>query len=1057
MMLKKSIITVFVLSVLVTIPVHAATIVWVSEWMINPQGLSYDHGWIELLEADGHTVLADMTTNYMTLDAGKLATLENADLIIVSRSTNSGNYVEDDEETQWNSIETPLILMSGYLTRSSRWQWINSTAINEFQAEAMMRVVDAGHQIFTGVTPVNGQIDMIDGSVDSGQNTFLNASDVGNGTLIAQRVDDSSVWIAEWQAGVPFYSGNTQVPAEKRMLFTAGGGGSQTAGTLNLTENGQKIFINAVHYMLGLSLQLGNATDPKPSEGEINVLRDAILSWTPGEYADKHNVYFGTNFDDVNTADTTSPLLVGPAQDASSFNIGRLEFEKTYYWRIDEINAPPDTTVFKGPVWNFTTESLTYPIPGEKITATASNYLTGQEPEETINGSGLDPNGLHSKDTSMMWLTPTGQTVPVWIMYEFNKPYKLREMLVWNYNGDSLLTFFGLKDVVIEYSTDGTNWIQIEDVTELNKAPGAIDYAANTIVAFGDVVAKHVRITATSNWSNGAFAQFGLSEVQFIYIPVSARQPSPDDTATDVPIDTILSWKPGREAAEHNLYLSADRQEVTGGIVPVITVNETSYTPPTLDIGKTYYWRVDEVNNMQTPATWQSDIWSFTTSEYIVVDDFESYNDTAAGTPGSNLVYATWTDGYDDQSINGSTIGYPMGNSLENSIVHEGKNSVPLLYDNSTATLSEVTVDTAKLDIGRNWTIGSARALSLWFYGDPNNATTEQMYVKLNGVKIIYNGDPSDIADPQWIQWDIDLASFGINLNNVTELTIGLERTTGAGGSGTVLIDDIRLYGARCLPSVQKPAGDLNDDCVVDYSDLSLMADNWLTAAVPEDAWSGVFTGGDIGTPAAAGSFNLNGDIYTIQGSGADIWSTTDAFHYAYRQISGNFQMTVRAIDVTAFPGNDGWTKAGIMVRKSLDADSANAFMAVTDTAAGGSTFQWRSAANGDSTSQHLLENSYTITEPVCIRLVRQENTFTGYVFLEGMWQQQGQATVTMTDPVYIGLAVTSHSDGDLSTVTFDRACAFSAGELQQDDVIDFKDFALLADTWLGELFWPNW
>jgi hypothetical protein len=1057
MMFNKSIITVFVLSVLVAIPVHAATIVWVSEWLTNPQGLSYDHGWIELLEADGHTVIADMTNNYMTLDAAKLATLENADLIIFSRTSNSGNYVDDDEETQWNSIETPLILMSAYLTRSSRWQWINSTAITEFQAEAMMRVVDSGHQIFTGVAPVNGQIDMIDGSVDSGQNTFLNASDVGNGTLIAQRADDNSVWIAEWQAGIPFYSGDTQIPAEKRMLFTAGGGGSQTAGSLNLTENGQRIFINAVRYMLGLNLELGYATNPKPYEGEVDVLRDTILSWTPGEYADKHNVYFGMNFDDVNAADTSSPLLVGPAQDANSLNIGRLEFEKTYYWRIDEINAPPDTTVFKGPVWNFTTEYLAYPIPGEKITATATSYLVGQEPEETINGSGLDPNSLHSKDTSMMWLTPTGQTTPVWIKYEFDKPHKLHEMLVWNYNGNSILTFFGLKDVVIEYSVDGTNWTQIEDVTILNVAPGAIDYAANTIVAFGDVVAKYVRITAASNWSNGVFSQFGLSEVRFMYIPVSARQPNPDDTATDIPIDTNLGWKPGREAAEHNLYLSTNRQEVAKGTIPLATVNQTSYSPPTLDIGKTYYWRVDEINNIRTPATWQGDIWSFTTSEYIVVDDFESYNDTATGTPGSNLVYATWTDGYDDHSINGSTMGYPSGNSLENSTVHGGRNSVPLLYDNGTATLSEVTVNTSMLDIGRNWTIGSARALSLWFYGDPNNATTEQMYVKLNSVKIIYNGDPSDIANPQWTQWDIDLASFGIDLNNVMELIIGFERTTGAGGSGTVLIDDIRLYGARCLPSVQKPAGDLNDDCVVDYFDLVLMADNWLTTAVPEDAWNGAFTGVDIGTPTTAGSFSLNGGTYTIQGSGADIWSTTDAFHYAYRQTSGDFQMTVRAVDITAFPGNDGWTKAGIMVRKSLNADSANVFMAVTDTAAGGSTFQWRSATNGDSTSQRLLENSYTITKPVCIRLVRQGNLFTGYVFLEGMWQQQGQTTVTMTDPVYIGLAVTSHSDDDLSTVTFDRACAYSAGELQRDDVIDFKDFAILADTWLGELLWPNW
>jgi len=1057
MMLKKSIFTVFVLSIFITTPVHAETIVWVSEWLTNPQDLSFDHGWIELLEADGHTVIADTAIDHMTLDAAKLATLENADLIIVSRTSNSGNYDDGDEITQWNSIETPLILMNAYLTRSSRWQWINSTAINEYQAETMLSVVEASHQVFTGVIPANGQIDMIDGSVNTGQVTFINTSDVGNGTLIAQRTDDNSVWIAEWEAGVSYYSGTTQVPAEKRMLFTAGGSAAQESGTLNLTEDGQRMFINAVRYMLGLSVELGYATNPKPSNDSVDVPRDVILSWTPGEYADKHDVYFGTNFDDVNTAGTDSPLLVGPAQDANSFNTGRLEFEKTYYWRIDEINAPPDTTVFKGPVWNFTVESFTYPIPGENITATASSQAPGQGPEETINNSGLDANDLHSEDTSMMWLTAEGESGPVWIMYEFNKPYKLHEMLVWNYNGNTILALFGLKNVVIEYSIDGTNWIQIENVTELDRAPGKTGYAANTFVAFGDVPVKYVRITADGNWSNGAFGQYGLSEVRFMHIPVSARQPNPNDTATDIPIDTILSWQAGREAAEHNLYLSTDQQAVTGGEAPVITVSQTGYTPPILDIGRTYYWRIDEVNNAQIPTTWQSDIWSFTTSEYLVVDDFESYNDIPNGQEGSRLVYDTWLDGIADSSKGGSQIGYFAGTSLEIDIVHSGSQSVPLLYDNSAVNLSEVTVNTNDLDIGGNWTIGSARALSLWFYGDPNNAITEQLYVKLNGTKIIYNGDPADIANPQWTQWDIDLASFGIDLNNVTQLTIGLERTAGAGGSGTIFIDDIRLYGARCLPSVQKPSGDLNNDCVVDYSDLALMADNWLAIPVPESVWSGVFSGSDIGEIGPAGSFSLDGNIYTIQASGADIWSTADAFHYAYRQISGDCQMTVRVTDITAFPGNDGWTKAGIMIRQSLDAGSANAFIAATDTAVGGSTFQWRTQENGDSTSQRLLEEDYTITKPACIRLVRQGNTFTGYVSLEGVWQQQGQATVTMTDPVYIGLAVASHSDGDLSTATFDRACAFSAGELQQDDVIDFKDFALLADTWLGELLWPNW
>jgi hypothetical protein len=103
-------------------------------------------------------------------------------------------------------------------------------------------------------------------------------------------------------------------------------------------------------------------------------------------------------------------------------------------------------------------------------------------------------------------------------------------------------------------------------------------------------------------------------------------------------------------------------------------------------------------------------------------------------------------------------------------------------------------VGTGDLAIGGDWAKGSAETLVLWFYGDPANAATERMYVKVDGEKVDYPGDVADIARPIWKQWNIDLAALGINLSNVTQLTIGFERTGASGGSGTVLIDDLRLY-----------------------------------------------------------------------------------------------------------------------------------------------------------------------------------------------------------------------------------------------------------------------
>jgi len=94
--------------------------------------------------------------------------------------------------------------------------------------------------------------------------------------------------------------------------------------------------------------------------------------------------------------------------------------------------------------------------------------------------------------------------------------------------------------------------------------------------------------------------------------------------------------------------------------------------------------------------------------------------------------------------------------------------------------------------------------LSLWFRGDPNNSVAEQMYVKLNGVKLTYDGDAESLTRTAWQPWNINLVDFGVNLGNVTELSIGLERSGVAGGKGVVYIDDIRLYPLN--PQLVTPA-----------------------------------------------------------------------------------------------------------------------------------------------------------------------------------------------------------------------------------------------------------
>ncbi|MBN2182722.1 MAG: discoidin domain-containing protein [Sedimentisphaerales bacterium] len=561
-------------------------------------------------------------------------------------------------------------------------------------------------------------------------------------------------------------------------------------------ENQQLIVRSSEHEMGGSLLEgdvsplVGIALDPQPDDNNPDVIRDVVLSWTPGEFAATHNVYLGTNFDDVNNADTSSPLLVGPGVNINNFNPGRLEFGQTYYWRVDEVNAAPDFTPYKGYTWTFTVEPYSITIPEDSITATASSQAEGQGPENTINSSGLDANDLHSTATADMWITPEGDSGPAWIQYEFDKPYQLLEMPVWNYNGNSILALFGIKDVVVEYSLDGTNWEQVTDVTQFTKATGAEGYAYNTVVNFNKAAAKYVRIKANSSWGGDLLGstQIGLSEVRFEAIPVAARNPNPADEATDIAVDATLGWRAGRDADEHNVYISTDQQAVTDGTVSPTTVNQNIYSPSSLDLGSTYYWRVDEVNNAEATPLWEGAVWSFSTQEYLVVEDFESYNDIPEGEAGSNLVYLTWIDGYENPSTNGSTMGYITGSSVETENVYGGNQSVPMFYVNSTAGVSKVTVDPAKLPIGRNWAKGSPEKLVIWIYGGVgNNTATDQLYATINSKKVPYNGNHSR---PVWKPWIIDLASLGISLNNITGLTISVEGS----GSGVIYLDEIGLY-----------------------------------------------------------------------------------------------------------------------------------------------------------------------------------------------------------------------------------------------------------------------
>ena len=538
------------------------------------------------------------------------------------------------------------------------------------------------------------------------------------------------------------------------------------------------------------------AYNPSPGDKATDALRDSDLSWTADATAAAHDVYFGTSLDNVTNADTSNPLgvLRAQSQDANTLDLDRLEYGRTYYWRIDEVEAD-GVTIHRGDLWNFTVEPYGYPI--QSVTASASSSSSKDTgPEKTVDGSGLDADGQHSTNGKAMWLSKRGGPQPTWIQYEFDKPYKLHEMWVWNSNQLVEPDFgLGAKGVTIEYSSDAATWTTLGDF-EFTQAPGTDDYTKDTPVDFGGAVAKYIKLTINSNW--GEMVQYGLSEVRFFYVPVLAREPNPATGATGVSPQVTLSWGAGREADSHSVYLSTDEQAVTNGTATATKISEPSYETA-VNLAQKYFWKVVEVNEAETPSTWEGPVWNFSTAEYLVVDDFESYtNDSPL------RVFQTWIDGAgfskDDffpsgNSGNGtgSLVGYDpaAGNIMETTLVHSGRQSMPLYYDNSSGTRYSEAERT--LAVPQDWSQHGITTLVIWFRGDVNNVAAP-VYAKINGTKVVFNNGAASTALPVWKQWNITLSSVaGVNLKSVKSLAIGVGDGK-AGGTGTIFIDDLRLY-----------------------------------------------------------------------------------------------------------------------------------------------------------------------------------------------------------------------------------------------------------------------
>ncbi len=480
------------------------------------------------------------------------------------------------------------------------------------------------------------------------------------------------------------------------------------------------------------------AWGPEPQDGALYPDTWVTLRWKAGPYAVSHDVYLGEDLDLVDSATRDSTEFRG--NQASTFMVAGfpgfpypegLVPGTTYYWRVDEVNAPPDETVFKGDVWSFS-------IPPK----------TAYFPDPPDGAEFIGPDNV-----TLTWTAGFGAKLHT--------------------------TYFGDDYDTVNSATVGT------PSGTATYSPGSLDR-------------EKVYYWRVDEFDGLATYK---GDIWSFTTPGAVGNQQPAYGAEDVQMNATLSWTPADSAASHQLYLGTDKDAVrnAGPGSPEDkgskALGAESYDPGLLDADTTYYWRVDEVDAQGNTA--KGPIWIFTTGAYLLMEDFESYTDNDAD---GEAIWQTWIDGF-GVADNGAQVGNLMPPYCELSIVHGGAQSMPLFFTNEDGvTNSEATLPLTAL---RDWTQASVADLSLWFRGSSSNAA-EPLYAAISNSAgapgIVAYDDPDAVASIGWKQWQIPLQAFadqGINLGNVDKLGIGLGSKSGLaapGGSGTLYVDDIRLY-----------------------------------------------------------------------------------------------------------------------------------------------------------------------------------------------------------------------------------------------------------------------
>ena len=448
-----------------------------------------------------------------------------------------------------------------------------------------------------------------------------------------------------------------------------------------------------------------SAYKPNPVDDGKFVNPDVILSWTAGHGAKLHTVYFGDEYDSVSNA--TGGARIG----VTTYTPGTLEFEKTYYWRVDEFDG---AATYTGDVWSFKTAKAGGGLRADyyKGMDFKTFVLTRTDPQ--INFNWGDPGGpdpaVGDDDFSVRW---TGE-----VEAGYTETYTFYPK-----TDDGVRLWVGGKQLV-----DSWESVPIYPIEH----SGTIDLiAGNTYSIVMEYFENTTNAIAELRWESPSTPKQLIPQAA-LAPPIKASSPNPRNGATGVKQTPVLKWGAGDYAVSHEVYFSTDEEAVKNATTAspeykgTKVLGSESYDPGKLAWATTYYWRVDEVNSVNPDSPWIGSIWSFTTGDFLVVDNFEDYD------AGDNQIWFAWNDGLGAGTP--GTPGYIPGNGTgsmvgddtkatytEDNIVHSGAQSMPYWYNNNKQGFANYSEAVKTLSATRDWTEEGVTELSLWFRGLPGS------------------------------------------------------------------------------------------------------------------------------------------------------------------------------------------------------------------------------------------------------------------------------------------------------------------------------------------------